>query len=69
MCIRVLEMHITCKQIWTKMYVNRISRNACCSVYKLEIISLALKWIIVLRSAIKMRDHMHRILKNVFAMS
>ena len=38
-----------------KIYVNCGSRNECCSVYKVEIISLAFKWLIVLRSAMKKR--------------
>ena len=38
----------------TEMYANCVSRNANCSIYKVEIISLAFKWLIILRSAIKM---------------
>ena len=34
------------------------------SVYKIEIISSAFKWLIVLRSAIKTRDQTHRVLTN-----
>ena len=41
------------------MYVNCGSWNARCTVYKVEIISLAFKWLIVLRSAIKTRDQTH----------
>ena len=37
------------------MYANCGSRNARCSVYKVEIISFAFKWLILLRSAIKTR--------------
>ena len=47
----------------TKMHANCGSRNARCSVDKVEIISLAFKWLIVLRSAIKTRDQTHRVLK------
>ena len=32
-----------------------------------DIISLAFKWLIVLRSAIRTCDQMHRVLKNMFA--
>ena len=53
----------------TEMDVNCGSRNARCSVYKVEIISLAFKWLIVLRSAIKTHDQTHRVLKNAFAAS
>ena len=55
----------------TEMYANCGSRNAHFSVYTIEIISLdvAFKWLIVLRSAIKMRNQTHRVLKNAFAMS
>ena len=50
------------------MYLN-CWRNARCSVYKVEIISFAFKWLIVLRFAIKTRDQTHRVLKNAFAAS
>ena len=53
----------------TELYANCGSRNARCSVFKVEIISLAFKWLIVLRSAIKTHDQTHRVLKNVFASS
>ena len=53
----------------TEMYVNCGSRTARSSVSKFEIISLAFKWLIVLRSAIKTRDQTHRVLKNAFAAS
>ena len=36
-----------------KVHVNRGSQNACCSDSKVEIISLAFKWLIILRSALK----------------
>ena len=48
----------------TEMYANCGSRNARCSVSKVEIISSAFKWLIVLRSAIKTRDQTDRVLKN-----
>ena len=38
------------------MYANCGSQNAGCSMSKVEIISLAFKWLIVLRSAIKTCD-------------
>ena len=37
--------------------------NAHCSVYK---VSLAFKWLIVFRSAMKTRDQTHRVLKTRF---
>ena len=37
--------------------------NAHCSVYK---VSLAFKWLIVFRSAMKTRDQTHRVLNNAF---
>ena len=37
------------------------SRNTRCSYSKVEIISLAFKWLIVLRSAIRTRDQTHRV--------
>ena len=40
----------------TKMYANCGLWNVCCSFSKVEIISSAFKWIIVLRSAIKVVD-------------
>ena len=48
------------------MYANCGSQNARCSVYKVEIISLAFKWLIVLRSAIETRDQTHRVLKPAY---
>ena len=51
------------------MYVNCGSRNARCSFSKVQIISLVFKWLIVLRSAIKTRHQMHRVLKNAFVAS
>ena len=53
----------------TEMFVNCGLWNVICSVSKVEIISLAFKWFIVLRSAIKTCDQTHRVLKNVFAAS
>ena len=47
----------------TKMYANCGSEIARCSVYKVEIISLAFKWLLVLRSAIKMCDQTHPVHK------
>ena len=44
-----LEMRITRKQKCDRHDVNCGSRNAHCSVYKVEVISLAFKWLIVLR--------------------
>ena len=43
----------------TEVYANSDSWNAHCSVSKFEIISLAFKWLIVLRSALKACDQMH----------
>ena len=43
--------------------------NACCSIYKVEIISLASKWLILLISAIKTHDQTHQVLKNAFVAS
>ena len=51
------------------MCANCGSQNALFSVSKVEIISLAFKWLIVLRSAIKTCHQMHRVLKNTFAIS
>ena len=59
-CVLLVNINVT------KMYVNCGLWNACCSIYKVKIIRLAFKWLIVLRSAIKMRDQTHRILKTVF---
>ena len=63
MCMTALKMHITCKQKCDKylcelwfvecMYCN------CCSVSKVEKISLAFKCLIVLRLSIKRHDQMH----------
>ena len=53
----------------TEMSENCGSRNAGCSISKVEIISLAFKWLIVLRSAIKTRDQTHGVLKNALAAS
>ena len=53
------------------MYANCSSRNARCSVAKVEIISLAFKWhssgIQALRPAVKTRDQTHRVLENAFS--
>ena len=38
----------------TEIHVNCGSQNVCCSIAKVEIISLAFKWLIILRSAMKM---------------
>ena len=64
-------MRITCKDKRDQnvLYANCDLWNARCSISKVEIISLAFKWLMVLRSAIKMHDQMHRVLKNVFATS
>ena len=48
----------------TEMHGNCGSRNACCSISKVEIVSLAFKWLIVLRLAIKPCDQTHRVLQN-----
>ena len=48
----------------TKMYANYCLWNGCCSISKVEMISLAFKWLIVLRLAINTRDQTHRVLKN-----
>ena len=48
------------------MYANcAYLRNVRCSIYKVEIISLAFRCLIILKSALKMRDQMHSP-KNVF---
>ena len=61
----VLKMRITCKQKCDRNdYVNCGWRNVHRSIYKLEI-SLALKWLIVLRLAVKMCDQTHQVLKSV----
>ena len=63
-------MLITCKHInVTDIYVNCGSWNVCCSLAKVEILSLAYKWLIVLRSAIQMHPQTHRVLENAFAAS
>ena len=67
MCVTVLKMRITCKQKCDQNVCE--SWNVRCAVYKVEIISLAFQWLIVLRSAIKTRDQTHRVLKNVFVAS
>ena len=52
--MKVLKMCITCKQ--------KCDRNVCelwitfCSVYKVETISVAFNWLIVLRSALRTCD-------------
>ena len=48
-------MRITCKQKCMRI-VDREMGN--CSVSKVEIISLALTWLMVLRSALKMHDQL-----------
>ena len=68
MRMTVLKMCIVNRNV-TEMFVNCGSRNARWAVYKVEIISLAFKWLIVLRSAIKARDQTHRVLKNAYAAS
>ena len=47
-----VKMCITCKNV-TEMYVNCDSQNVHGFVYKVEIISLTFKWLIVLRYMIK----------------
>ena len=49
MCMTVLKMLLLVNRNVTKMSANCGSRNACCFVYKVEIISLAFKRLIVLR--------------------
>ena len=51
------------------MYVNCSSRKTRRSVSKVEIISLAFKWLMVPRSAIKTQVQTHRVLKNAFIAS
>ena len=46
-CILFVNINVT------RMYVNCASRNVHCSVSKVEIISLAFKWLIILMTAIK----------------
>ena len=41
----------------TEMYVNCGSRNVRCTIYKVELISLAFKWLIILRSAIETQSN------------
>ena len=60
-CVLLVNINVT------KMYANCGLWNARCSFSKVEIISLAFKWLILLRSAIKMCNQTHRVLKNVFA--
>ena len=55
MCRTLLKMRITCKQKCMRI-VDREMGN--CSVSKVEIISLALTWLMVLRSALKMHDQL-----------
>ena len=59
----------THKNICDPNFVNCGSRNARCSSSKVEIISLAFNWLIVLRSAIKTCDQTHRVFKDIFAVS
>ena len=51
----------------TEMYVNYGLRNGRCSVYKVEIISLAFKWLIILRPAIKAHKHTKSLKMQVYA--
>ena len=69
MRITVLKMLLLVNRNVTEMDAICGSRNARCSVSKVDIISLAFKWLIILRSAIKMRDQTHRVLKNAFSAS
>ena len=46
-CILFVNINVT------RIYVNCASRNVHCSVSKVEIISLAFKWLIILMTAIK----------------
>ena len=48
----------------TEMWPNCGSRNTRCSVSKVKIISLAFKWLILLRLTIKTRHQTHRVLKK-----
>ena len=60
-CKDAVKMSITYKQKCDQsiQYVNCDSWNAHCSIYKVEIISLEFKWLIVLRSALKACDQIH----------
>ena len=71
MRMTVLKMRLTCKQKCDRdvSAANCGLWNMRCSIYKVEIISLACRWLIVRISAIKTRDQTHRGLKNVFAAS
>ena len=65
--VTVLKMRITCKQ---KCDRNELWITECalfCFQSWNSYFSVAFKWLIVLRSAMKTRDQTHRILKNVFA--
>ena len=64
MHITVLKVRITCKQKCDRNVYELWIADTRCSVYRVEIISLAFKWLIVLRSAIKSRDQTHRVLKK-----
>ena len=49
MRVTVLKCVLLVNRNVTDMYVNCGSRKTHCSVYKVEVISLAFKWLIVLR--------------------
>ena len=61
MCMTVLKMLLLVNRNVTEMCAKCGLQNAHCSVYKVEIISLAFKWLIVLRSAMKTCDQTHRV--------
>ena len=48
------------------MWIVVRGRSARCSVSKVHIISLAFKWLIALRLALKIHDQMHQVLSNAF---
>ena len=62
-CVLLVNINVT------GMFVNCGSRTVHFSISKVEIISLAFKWLIILRSAIKTHDQTQWVLKNAFAAS
>ena len=62
----VITCKQTCDQNECKLW---IVESTSCSIYKVKIISLEFKWLILLGLAMKTCNQMHQVLKNVFATS
>ena len=65
----VTHLHVNKTNFHTKGFALGLALKQRRKVIRKSPISLAFKWLIVLRSAIKTRDQTHRDLKNAFAAS